>query len=62
MGQDNYQIGQRIILDHLHRGTIRFTGTLTDEDQKIWLGIEWDQVDRGKHDGSFKGRCMFRTK
>lgn len=40
------------------RGTVRYVGpVLTTEGD--WLGIEWDDASRGKHDGSHKGRRYF---
>lgn len=33
-------------------GTVRYVGLLkNDPSHKVWLGIEWDSPDRGKHDG-----------
>ncbi|KAH9816657.1 hypothetical protein DFH28DRAFT_1160274, partial [Melampsora americana] len=57
-----YEVGLRIILDHLHFGTIRFVGHLNEKDNQIWLGIEWDDPERGKHSGSFQNRSFFQTK
>ncbi|KAH9824670.1 hypothetical protein DFH28DRAFT_1116788 [Melampsora americana] len=57
-----YEVGLRIILDHLHFGTIRCVGHLNEKDNQIWLGIEWDDPERGKHSGSFQNRSFFQTK
>ncbi|KAH9945843.1 uncharacterized protein BXZ73DRAFT_86099 [Epithele typhae] len=39
-------------------GTIRFTGPV-DGTQGVWLGVEWDDPDRGKHDGVKDGKRYF---
>ena len=28
----------------------------------IWIGVEWDDERRGKHDGSHEGRRYFTTR
>lgn len=28
----------------------------------VWLGVEWDDPDRGKHDGTHEGHTYFKTK
>lgn len=40
------------------RGTIRYVGPVPPT-EGIWLGIEWDDASRGKHDGSHKGVRYF---
>ncbi|SPO21495.1 related to PAC2 - microtubule effector required for tubulin heterodimer formation [Ustilago trichophora] len=42
-------VGQRISLG-AHRGTIRYRGPVPPSTGE-WLGIEWDDPTRGKHDG-----------
>ncbi|SPO22304.1 related to PAC2 - microtubule effector required for tubulin heterodimer formation [Ustilago trichophora] len=42
-------VGQRISLG-AHRGTIRYRGSVPPSFGE-WLGIEWDEPTRGKHDG-----------
>ena len=39
-------------------GTIRFVGEVKDSTGQ-WVGIEWDRVERGKHDGTLKGTQYF---
>lgn len=39
-------------------GTVRYVGPV-DNTQGIWLGVEWDDPERGKHDGSKDGRRYF---
>lgn len=44
------------------RGTIRYVGTLDGRGDQTWLGIEWDEVGRGRHDGTVDGRQYFTTR
>ncbi|KAI0928952.1 hypothetical protein AcV7_008711 [Taiwanofungus camphoratus] len=41
-----------------HLGTIRFVGPV-ENTSGIWLGIEWDDPRRGKHDGVKDGKRYF---
>ena len=48
-------LNQRIRDRNGFRGTIRYVGTVCTSIKKptfIWYGIEWDEMTRGKHDGS----------
>lgn len=38
--------------------TVRYHGTLSDT-EGVWLGVEWDDVTRGKHDGAHHGVQYF---
>lgn len=40
--------------------TVRYTGPLPDQ-KGDWLGVEWDDADRGKHDGHYRGKRLFET-
>ncbi|KFD70278.1 hypothetical protein M514_09237 [Trichuris suis] len=42
------------------RGTVKYHGTVGSLDGK-WIGIDWDEVDRGKHDGSHQNVQYFKT-
>lgn len=46
-------LGQRIRID-ASIGTIRYVGpvAISKKASTIWLGIEWDDENRGKHDGA----------
>lgn len=59
--QSDFVVGQRVSLDHTHRGTIRFVGPVPPT-QGIWLGVEWDDVGRGKHSGEKDGVQYFQTR
>ncbi|KAH9857205.1 hypothetical protein C2E23DRAFT_806938 [Lenzites betulinus] len=41
-----------------HLGTVRFVGPV-EGTQGVWLGVEWDDPNRGKHDGVKDGRRYF---
>jgi dynactin complex subunit len=42
-------------------GTVRYVGPI-DGKPSIWLGIEWDEPERGKHDGNVNGIQYFTAK
>ena len=35
-------------------GTIKYFGKLDNSDN-LWVGVDWDDEKRGKHDGCYKG-------
>lgn len=41
-----------------HIGTVRFVGQV-DGTAGVWLGVEWDDPERGKHDGTKDGNRYF---
>ncbi|KAF8205723.1 hypothetical protein K438DRAFT_1905308 [Mycena galopus ATCC 62051] len=41
-----------------HIGTVKFVGNV-DNTSGIWLGVEWDDPKRGKHDGVKDGKRYF---
>ncbi|KAF8910750.1 hypothetical protein CPB85DRAFT_1551514 [Mucidula mucida] len=51
------EIGTRISLAG-HIGTVRFTGSV-DGTTGVWLGVEWDDPQRGKHSGIKDGKQYF---
>ena len=38
--------------------TVRYVGTVTDKPGE-WLGVEWDDANRGKHNGEHEGVKYF---
>lgn len=50
-------IGTRLIVDKC-RATVRYVG-FVEGHQGTWVGLEWDDVSRGKHDGTVGGRRYF---
>lgn len=53
----HHQIGQRLSYDGV-LCTVRFVGAVTGT-TGMWLGVEWDDGSRGKHDGAYKGVRYF---
>eukprot|EP00117_Sycon_ciliatum_P008469 scpid53644/ scgid2374/ Tubulin-specific chaperone E; Tubulin-folding cofactor E len=51
-------VGERIVDKGGYRGTVRFAGELAGAKGE-WLGVEWDDASRGKHDGSHSGQKYF---
>lgn len=54
---DSIRIGSRIQVGK-DRATVKFIGSVKGT-QGDWLGIEWDDAPRGKHDGSHKDTRYF---
>ncbi|KAJ7461535.1 hypothetical protein FB451DRAFT_1268490 [Mycena latifolia] len=50
-------IGTRLSLAG-HTGTVKFVGEV-ENTSGIWLGVEWDDPQRGKHDGVKDGKRYF---
>lgn len=46
-------VGSRVIDGDGYRATVRYIGPVAAAKNKdeVWIGVEWDRVDRGKHDG-----------
>jgi dynactin complex subunit len=57
------EIGTRVALAN-KRGNVQFCGHLKEVDggKEQWLGIDWDNAEDGKHNGSYKGVQYFKTK
>ncbi|KAI1293410.1 hypothetical protein EDD11_008419 [Mortierella claussenii] len=55
------KVGQRIESEHV-RGTIRYLGQVPSTKGE-WIGVEWDDKERGKHSGEHNGvkyfECLF---
>ena len=54
----DFYIGKRISLAG-DLGTVRYVGNVVGT-QHDWLGIEWDDPTRGKHDGVYNGHVYFQ--
>ncbi|XP_043197939.1 tubulin-specific chaperone E-like isoform X3 [Amphibalanus amphitrite] len=52
-------VGDRVCCDG-QRATVRFVGSVTGADG-LWVGVEWDNPERGKHNGTVKGKQYFMT-
>ncbi|VDL91177.1 unnamed protein product [Schistocephalus solidus] len=53
----NDLIGARV-MQREQRGTIKYVGTLANS-PAVWIGVDWDSPDRGRHNGSYKGVKYF---
>uniref|UniRef100_A0A158P7S0 Tubulin-specific chaperone E n=1 Tax=Angiostrongylus cantonensis TaxID=6313 RepID=A0A158P7S0_ANGCA len=53
-------IGERVMVGG-HSAVIRYVGDVTGY-PGIWAGVEWDDPNRGKHNGFVNGVQYFRTK
>ena len=53
-------IGGRVRDHEGYRGTIRYIGpvVIAKKAEDIWYGIEWDNLERGKHDGSISEKLQ----
>ena len=60
MPDSNPSVGARISHNG-DIGTIRYIGPV-DGTRGTWLGVEWDNPARGKHDGSHAGVRYFSTR
>lgn len=56
----SFSVGQRLSLKR-DRCTIRYVGTVAGKKGQ-WLGVEWDDAIRGKHDGAVEGTRYFTCK
>ena len=44
------------------RATVKYTGSIVSaKPEEGWIGVEWDDNSRGKHDGQAYGRRYFTT-
>ncbi|XP_015429023.1 PREDICTED: tubulin-specific chaperone E [Dufourea novaeangliae] len=55
-----YEIGSRIECDG-HRGTLKYVGPVGNTKGQ-WLGIDWDDCTRGKHNGTYEGVEYFKAR
>lgn len=51
-------VGQRLSLKK-QTCTVRYIGSVADK-QGEWLGVEWDDPARGKHNGTHDGVSYFQ--
>ncbi|OAD56160.1 Tubulin-specific chaperone E [Eufriesea mexicana] len=55
-----YEIDSRIECDG-HQGTLKYVGPV-GETKGLWLGIDWDDPTRGKHNGTYEGVKYFKAR
>lgn len=53
------QIGRRVCIG-TYTGVVRYFGPIPGT-ESVWVGIEWDDSSRGKHDGIHNGIRYFKT-
>eukprot|EP00959_Pyramimonas_sp_CCMP1952_P228095 4769529-Pyramimonas_sp.AAC.3 len=46
------------VADDLSLATVRYLGPVVTQ-KGVWVGVEWDDAGRGKHDGAYKGTRYF---
>ena len=57
---EGFRIGERVLIDRW-KATVKFVGHVHGQ-QGIWVGLDWDDAERGKHDGSIGAqRCFMDT-
>ena len=45
-----------------YRATVKYIGAIASaRPEEGWIGVEWDEQSRGKHDGQAYGRRYFTT-
>lgn len=53
-----FEINDRVRVGR-HKATVRYVGPVNGQ-TGTWVGLEWDDASRGKHDGSVSGIQYFR--
>ena len=54
MHRHSFAVGDRVQIDGKN-ASVRYVGSIDGQDG-IWVGLEWDDESRGKHDGSHLGK------
>jgi len=60
-GNSSYLVGDRLSFPPNERCTVQYVGTV-DGAEGQWLGVEWDNPTRGKHNGTLNGHEYFKCK
>lgn len=56
----NITVGTRIDVAG-SKGTVKYIGEVANT-QGEWLGVDWDDPERGKHDGTYMGVQYFKAR
>jgi len=56
---DTVRIGRKVNVSEF-TGFARYVGPIPGTED-IWVGVEWDDPNRGKHDGIHNGIRYFKT-
>ena len=59
--RQSHDVGDRVETTDGDRGIVRWVGAVANKDG-VWLGVEWDDPLRGKHDGAHDGVRYFACK
>ena len=55
-GNLGFEIEERIADKEGNLGRVGYIGVIEGHDPAVvWIGVEWDDVKRGRHDGSYNG-------
>lgn len=54
------EVGDRVEVER-ERATVAYVGAV-EGFVGTWVGLDWDDPHRGKHDGTVKGRRYFQTR
>eukprot|EP00190_Bangiopsis_sp_CCMP1999_P003949 CAMPEP_0198737654 /NCGR_PEP_ID=MMETSP1475-20131203/67978_1 /TAXON_ID= ORGANISM="Unidentified sp., Strain CCMP1999" /NCGR_SAMPLE_ID=MMETSP1475 /ASSEMBLY_ACC=CAM_ASM_001111 /LENGTH=467 /DNA_ID=CAMNT_0044501523 /DNA_START=1746 /DNA_END=3146 /DNA_ORIENTATION=- len=54
-----YAVNDRVEATDGNRGWVRYVGKLEGSKSARWIGVEWDDATRGKHDGEYLGKRYF---
>ncbi|XP_012277540.1 tubulin-specific chaperone E isoform X2 [Orussus abietinus] len=60
MVEDKFKIGSRVECDG-YRGTLKYVGPVGNTKGQ-WFGIDWDDVTRGKHNGTYENVEYFKAR
>ena len=53
-----FPVLSRVVVARKYRATVRYVGPVDGQDG-CWVGLEWDDPERGKHDGTHNGKRYF---
>ncbi|KAF7637731.1 CAP-Gly domain-containing protein [Meloidogyne graminicola] len=53
------ELNKRILLNN-SKGVVKYYGEV-EGTNGVWVGVDWDDKYRGKHDGSYKGKKYFKA-
>lgn len=56
----NISVGSRVLCQN-YVGTVKYIGQVEGYDGE-WIGMDWDDAERGKHNGVVNGKQYFTTR
>lgn len=57
---DPVTVGRRVCVG-MYTGVARYVGPIPGTEPVVWVGVEWDDPLRGKHNGLHDGTRYFKT-